>query len=38
MRICVLTSLNLVFTISIFAYFDEFKNVAFWKKFTGIEC
>ena len=31
--------LNLVFfRISIFAYFDEFKNVVFWKKFTGIEC
>ena len=30
--------LNLVFTIIIFAYFDEFKNVVFWKKFTGIEC
>ena len=33
-----LISLNLFFTISIFAYFDEFKNVAFLKKFTGIEC
>ena len=33
-----LTSLNLVFTISIFAYFDEFKNLAFLKKFKGIEC
>jgi len=33
-----LISLNLVLTISIFAYFDEFKNVVFWKKFTGIEC
>ena len=30
--------LNLVFTISVFAYFDEFKNVAFLKKFKGIEC
>ena len=30
--------LNLVFTISIFAYFDEFKNVAFLKKFKGIDC
>ena len=29
--------LNLVFSISIFAYFDEFKNVAFLKKFKGIE-
>ena len=38
MRICVLIFLNLVFRISTFAYFDEFKNVVFWKKFTGIEC
>lgn len=38
MRICVLIFLNLVFTISVFAYFDEFKNVAFLKKFKGIEC
>ena len=38
MRICVLIFLNLVFRISIFAYFDEFKNVVFCKKFTGIEC
>ena len=38
MRICVLIFLNLVFRISIFAYFDELKNVVFWKKFTGIEC
>ena len=30
--------LNLVFTISIFAYFDEFENVAFSKKFKGIDC
>ena len=30
--------LNLVFRISIFAYFDEFKNVAFLKKFKGIDC
>ena len=29
--------LNLVFSISIFAYFDEFKNVAFLKKFKRIE-
>ncbi len=29
--------LNLVFTISIFAYFDEFKNVAFLEKIKGIE-
>ena len=30
--------LNLDFGISIFAYFDELKNVVFWKKFIGIEC
>lgn len=38
MRICVLIFLNLVFKISIFVYFDEFKNVAFLKKLKGIEC
>lgn len=38
MRICLLIFLNLVFKISIFAYFDEFENIAFLKKIKGIEC